>query len=273
MDPQLPQQNLRIFVFADDHRLDMRWDLVPESPRVGQRLEPRVRLRWAGRPVLDADVVARIFRPGADLGHVLALNALRVDPVSGPDAPSPGWQKYDRLRRTDEGFLASLTPRENLLPLVHAGDGWYTASFDPGDISGVYQIAYEVRARDADFGTVQRVAEQSAYVRFGEIDWDASLLSRTVQGNTITLTVKPVTASGLFTGPGQEAMFAVAGAEVRITSIEDHQDGVYTLVLAADPKSEIELSMLGETVYQGRADFRTRGRWWLWILLLILARA
>jgi hypothetical protein len=273
VDPQLPQQDVRIFVFADDHRLDMRWELGPPSPRAGQRLEPRVSLRWAGRPVTDAEVVARIFRPGADLGHVLALNPLRVDPVSGPDAPSPGWQKYDRLRRTDEAFLASMKPQENLVPLAHAGDGRYTGSFDPGDISGVYQIVYQVRAEDADFGAIERVAEQSAYLRFGEIDWEASILSRTVQGDTITLRVRPVTATGLFTGPGQAAMFAVAGAQARIVSIEDHQDGAYTLIFSADPESQIELSALGETVYEGRADFRARGRWWLWVLLVILAAA
>ncbi|MCH9693170.1 MAG: S8 family serine peptidase [Gammaproteobacteria bacterium] len=271
-----PTHTVRIVAFADDHRLDFRWELSPDTPRVGQMLTPRVRLIWAGRPIDNARVVARIFRPGDDMGHVLASHPAVVDVVTGVDAPTPGQQKFDRLWRTDAAFRARLAANENTVELTHQGAGWYTASFDPGDVSGTYQVAYDVTAESAEFGVIEREAAQSAYVRFGEIDMDNSLISRTVQGNTITLTLKPVTATGRLVGPGQAAVFSVAGPDAKIVDITDHQDGLYTLVMSADPESTLIFSILGESVYEGRADFRDqrfRGWWIILLMLLLIASA
>lgn len=265
---------VRIVAFADDHRLDMSWKLSPPMPRVGTPVTVRVAIRWAGQPVPGADVSARIFKPGDDLGHVLALHPKRIDPRSGVDAPSPGRQKYDHLWRTDEEFRNLLAPNEQVLQLTDNGDGTYEGSFDPGDISGIYQVSYQVRVEDIGFGTIEREAAQSAYVRFGEFELDKSIVSRSVKGNTITLMLKPIATTGRFIGPGNGSIFSVAGASARIDKVTDHQDGSYTLVLTADPKSDIEFNVLGQTVYEGRADFADRNSkhyWWIVLLLLILA--
>jgi hypothetical protein len=249
------REPITVLAFADEHRLDMSWELAPSLPRVGQPLRPRVTLRWASEPITDAQVTALVFKPGDDLGDVLANNPTRVDPSSGPDAASPGWRKYDLLWRTDAAFRARLAPNQNVLQLVHRGDGVYDAPFDPGDVSGVYQIVYEVRAGGGASGVIQREGAQSAYVRFGTIDFERSFVSRVIQGNNVTLTLKPVARNGRLVGPGQGAIFGVSGGTAKIRSVTDHQDGTYTLVLSADPRSKIELSALGERIYTGRADF------------------
>jgi hypothetical protein len=200
-----------------------------------------------------------------------------VDTSQAPDAGSPGHQKYLFLLQNDPNFLARLLPQEQRLTLSHQGNGSYSAAYNPGDISGVYQVFYHVRATDPKFGTIQRLAVQSVYVRFGEIDLQASAATTTVQANTVTINFRPKTTAGRFIGPAQSGAFTVESKEVSLRTITDHQDGSYTLVLAGNPRAPITVEVLGEVIYQGPASGFAAGSPtghgqpnWLLIIVLVI---
>jgi hypothetical protein len=244
----------RAVVFADDQRLDMATAISPGAPKAGGSFEPSVDLSWFGGPLTGATAEALILQPGDDLGDLLANNPLQVDPVSGEDAGSPGEQKFLALLE-DADFLAQMLPSEQQVALTDPdGDGTYSGSFSPGDISGVYQVIYRVSADDpASFGRLQRQARRSVWVRPNEIDRQASAMSASVSGNTIVWQIKPVTIDGRLWGPAQAGALSVDGAGVQVTDIVDDQFGGYTITLTGDPGSDVTVSILDEEIYSGDA--------------------
>jgi hypothetical protein len=264
----------RVVPYADDHRLGMEWLVNPAAPRVNYPFNPTVRLSWGGRPVTDASVEARILKPGNDLGDLLAKHPQTVDPVHTPDAGSPGYQKYLHLLESDPSFLAQLRPNEERLVLAHQGGGHYSTSYNPGDISGIYQIVYLVSAESAEFGKIQRKAVQSVYTRFGDIDLDGSAVSSMVKGNTVMINFRPITNYGRFIGPAQGSAFSVEGAGISLSSITDHQNGRYTLVLEGNPDAQVAIKLLGDKIYEGPASKIGKGigpPWWLiWLIIVMI---
>jgi subtilisin family serine protease len=260
--------------YADDHLLDMEWQVSPVTPRVNQAFKPTISLSWRGSPVTNASVEAWILKPGGDMGDLLAKHPQTIDPSGAPDAGSPGYQKYIYLLKNDPDFIARLQPNEQKLTLVHQGDGQYSADYNPGDVSGIYQILYRVSAEHADFGKIQRQAVQSVYTRFGEIDIDESAVSSTVGANTVTINFRPITNYGRFIGPAQGSAFSVDGAGIRLSRITDHQDGRYTVVLAGDSDAQVSIKLLGEEIYQGPASEMGKGLgppWWLiWLIIIVI---
>ncbi len=242
----------RLVAFVDDHRLGFDWQVDPAAPRVGEKWRPTVDLSWLSRPVTDAKVEAVILKPGDDLGDLLARHPFKVDVKEGTDAGSAGVQKYLALLN-DRDFLKRLLPAEQRLTLTHQGGGIYSADFDPGDVSGVYQVLYTVQDDDPAVGKVQRLAAQSVYVRFGAVDLDASAVATTVSANGVTINFRPATKTGRFVGPGNASAISVTGSGIRVRSIADHQDGSYTVELAGDPTTKISVGMLGDEIYSGPA--------------------
>jgi len=246
----------RIVCLADDNRLDMGWSVVPSNPQAGAPFSPTVQLNWSGEPLTNATVKARILKPGDDIGDLLAKSPDTVEPVKGklPDAGSLGDQKLKYLLEKNPEFRKKLLPSEKLLTLSHQGNGMYRANYDPGDVSGVYQIFYYVTADNPDFGKIQRTAVQSAYVRCGTVDMAASNVTVKREGRDIIVNFRPKTVNGRFIGPAQGSAFSVDGTDIKISKITDHQDGSYTLVLTGNPDTKISLKLLGEEIYRGPAS-------------------
>lgn len=241
----------QLIPYADDHRLAMAWQVNPAVPRVNQPLTPSLDLKWLGQPIANAQVRALILKPGDDLGDLLADNPLNVDVSSATDAGSPGHQKYQQLL-ANPAFLNQLLPQQQNLTLTHQGNGRYSAAYNPGDVSGVYQVLYRVEADDPAFGKLQRLAMESLYVRFGPVDLPASLVNTTVSGNTVTIQFRPKTTTGRFIGPGNGKAFTVDG--LTLASVSDHQDGSYTLVLTGNPETAVAVKVLDEEIYRGKAS-------------------
>ena len=268
--------SFRLVPYVDDHHLELQWGVDPVEPRTLLPFYPTLQLRWDGQPITDAHVTAEILKPGDDLGDVLAKHPAVVDVLQTPDAGSPGTQKYFHLLATDAEFAAKIRPKQNELLLTHQSDGKYTASFDPGDVSGIYQILYRVTAQSAELGRVQRQVVQSVYTRFGKIDWRSSLLHATAIGGAIQLRLRPRTGYGRLIGPAQGSAFSVAGT-AKLREVADHQDGTYTLTLDGAPEDPISVSVLGESIYAGPAlpakswPSRLGLAWWLLILIILIA--
>ncbi len=263
--------SFRLVSIADDSSLDMSWSVTPDAPRTSQTFSPTVQLSWLGQPISNANVEALILRPGDDLGDLLAKTPGRVDPCLAclQDAGSAGYQKYLDLLRNDPDFVNRLKPNEPKITFNYQGDGVYSTAYNPGDISGVYQVLYRVIAEDPSFGTIQREAIQSVYVRFGEIDLAASSETTVVDGNKILVYWRPVTIDGRLIGPGQGSAISIDGIDV--VDIEDNQDGSYILTLSGDPDTPISVKVLGEEIYQGQADqFGPSEKWPLWLIILTI---
>ncbi len=275
---QIKDMGVKLAVFADDHLLDMRWQ-VPGKPRVTQTFAPQMTLSWMGEAIDNADVKAMILKPGDDLGDLLANYGDPIDPSNAPDAGTAGYQKYQQLIANDPAFLAKLLPSEQVLTLNHQGGGVYSNTYAPGDISGVYQVLYSVNFDGPQTGKGERITTQSVYVRFGELDQAASAIMSSVSGATTTINMKPISVVGKLIGPGQQQAFRFSGTSLTLASVTDHQDGRYTFVLNGDPGQNVQIDLLGETIYQGPLDefgsaggstTPTNGGLLLWIVLLII---
>ncbi len=251
--PSVTRRNLgyKIVTYVDDHSLDLDWKVNPVTPQVNKSFYPTVSLRWRGKSISSASVEAWIYKPGDDLGHLLAMHPLKVEASSSLDSGSLGYQKYHYLLQNDPKFLAQLRPTTERLVLSHKGSGRYSAPYRFTDVSGVYQIVYEIRAEDPAFGKIQRKAVQSLYLQSGKIDFDQSIVNLTTIGNTTTIKIQPVTRYGRYLGPGQSSGLSVDGVGTTLSSITDHQDGSYSLVITGNPEREINLKLSGKEIYQG----------------------
>lgn len=192
---------------------------------------------------------------------------------------SPGDQKLKYLLEHVPEFVAKLLPSQQQLTLTHQGNGRYTAAYDPGDVSGVYQIFYYVTAGNQDIGQLQRSAIQSVYTRFGDIDMAASDVTTTSTDTGITINFRPKASNGRFIGPSQGSAFTVEGDGINLRKITDHQDGSYTLVLAGDRHAKVSIKLLGEEIYQGAASkiegkksfFEQIFYWPIWLIIVIIS--
>ncbi len=260
--PKGPPLDYRVVVYGDDHRLDMTWSVNPSSPRVNQPFVPNVSLSWRGQPIKDATVKAIILQPGDDVGDLLAKHEHKVKDLNKkPDAESAGQQKYEFLLKNDSKFLKQLQRTENSTLLKHQGNGQYTASFKPFGISGVYHVIYYATNKSKEMGDIQRTALQSVYVRFDAIDPDNSSLNVKSLGTPgssnnrlIKIELRPKRKDGRFIGPAQGSGFKVAGNNIRLQKVTDHQNGGYTLDLVGDPETNFSLSLLDEIIYEGQVS-------------------
>ena len=267
----------RAISFVDDHSLKMTWEVSePTDPRANEAFLPSMRLFWLGMPLEDATVTARVLRPGDDLGDVLAKMP-DVDlqlKATGVEMASAGQLKYLSLFKDSE-LVQKISPTSGQHSLQYRGSGSYDTSYNPGQVSGVYQIRYDVSADTARYGKVQRVAVQSVYVQPGEIDTEASIISKTLRGNTLTVKLRPKTTYGKLIGPGQLRAFNVSGQDIKLVDLKEvGQDGTYELVLSGDLDKIISVNYLGKPLFKGPASKfgeqpETTDWKWLFYLLLI----
>lgn len=283
-------QGLEATAIADDHLFNMtyRYHNGGESPRVEEILSPEVTLNWVDQPIDNATVEAIILKPGEDLGDLLATTDFTVDVTSGEDAGSPGAQKFDALMASNEEFQNALAANPNNLTLTHKGSGVYGVDYDGLDVAGTYQILYRVRVNHPATGRIQRIATESFYVGFGEIDLENSPTSTSTNANgQLQMTIRPRTTYGKWIGPAMSSVFTVSDPGITITDVQDQQDGTYVLTFDGDISQAVTLSVLGQEIYTGKLgniddDGGLIGRiqdwleamglpaWLLWVLLLIL---
>lgn len=265
----------KVAVYADDHLLGLDSKVTPLTPKVGQNFKPQITVKWKGNAVESATVRAWILKPGAELGQLLADYIKNIDPSSALDAGTAGYQKY-LAAISDPDFIAALAPQAQQLTLNHVANGRYESSYNPGDISGIYQIFYTIQANSADTGEIHRIMMESAYVRFGDLDIPASNVVTQVNGNNTTIKIKPKTSVGYLIGPGQQNVFSFTGEDVTLKKITDFQNGEYQIELKGAPEKEISVTVLGENIFTGPAkEFGKQVmhpwlKWLLWLVLILI---
>ncbi|NEQ45465.1 MAG: VWA domain-containing protein [Leptolyngbya sp. SIOISBB] len=244
----------QIIPIADDSRLHAEWGLEPTSRQVFGAIQPAVDLFWRHKPLTGATVYAHVLTPGDDLGDRLARNPTIVEPNQDKQDPnSPGYQKYLYLLAKDPEFVKQLGFQDTRIELTDPDkDGHYEGALPLDDISGEYQIVYQIFAQDPVLNTrIQRLLFESTYVRFGEIDPEASAIGSSIDANGHPqLILKPITTYGRFVGPANAAAIQIEGSQE--VEIEDRQDGSYVITFGdIRPESKIAISILGQEVYQG----------------------
>ncbi len=266
----------RAISFVDDHGLKMNWEVSePTNPRAEEVFWPSMRLLWLGMPLEDATVTARVLRPGDDLGDVLAkmpdvdlkLKAKRAEMASA------GQLKYLSLLKDSE-LVQKILPASGQHSLQYRGSGTYDTLYEPGQVSGVYQIRYDVSADTASYGKVHRVAVQSVYVQPGDVDTEASIISKTLRDNTLTVKLRPKTTYGKLIGPGQLGAFNISGRDIELVDLKEvGQDGTYEIVLSGDLDKIISVNYLGKALFKGPAsDFGGQPGTtdWKWLFYLVV---
>lgn len=277
---------------VDDHRLDYTFEVSADDFKVEDVLEFEANASYDGTPLDDATISALVFKPGEDLGDLLARANVKFDPSSEGDAASVGYQKLLALIQDNPALIDSLQLKENVVSLAHTGNGKYTAQFSDTDVSGAYQIIASISGTSATSGNYQRMVRRTAYLRFADPDPEISTQTYTqLGGNSIQLMYTPMYSVGTkqrFVGPGFANGIAVTGVDISNVVTVDNGDGSYTIdidVSNGNTNPNVEISISGVEVFEGKAsDFDNKGgilddfKDWLqntfgisiWIFLLIL---
>jgi Mg-chelatase subunit ChlD len=244
--------NYRITVIADDHLLSYTCTQQNAQPSVGGTQTFSVQFSDRGKPIQDATVTATVYKPGDDVGDLMARNALTVSqPNRQADRTAIGILKYNTLLVRDRAFVNALRPTEQVVTLTHKGNGLYEGTYPLRDIAGIYQVLFQLKGNDTIRNTYNRYEMQSMPVQPGPIDLDRSVIDKAVVNGKLVMTVRPVTTYGRFLGPAATDAFDVNATAAKLSSVVDNQDGSYTLTVQSTTRSKGTISILNQKVFTG----------------------
>ena len=157
---------------ADDHYLDYTGKTDKASYISGEYIDFIADFSYAGIPFVNTEdsVKVIVFKPGDDLGHLLATYSLPEDEIDYTNEDlSPEEQKFLSLM-SDENFYNKLLPNEQIIKLQHLGNGIYKGRFDVTDISGVYQALFKFKGTLTSKGEFNREKLLSIVVENGNFN-------------------------------------------------------------------------------------------------------
>lgn len=242
----------RIAVIADDHALDYTCSQGLASPTVNATQKFAAQFSDRGKPIENATITATVYRPGDDIGDLLARNPKKVaTPARQLDQSAVGIIKYQTLLRDDAAFVRALTPVEQVVTLTHQGNGRYEGNYSGMNVAGIYQIVFRIQGQDSIRGQYDRYEMQSMYVQPGQIDFGRSVIDKAVINGKLVMTVRPVTTYGRFLGPAAADAFDVNATAAKLSSVVDNQDGSYTLTVQSTTQSRGTISILNQKLFSG----------------------
>jgi len=279
---------------VDDHRLDYTFEASTDDFKVEDVLRLNADIAYDNTPLEDANISALVFKPGEDLGDLLARADVKFEADTAGDNGSVGYQKLLALIEDKPALIDSLNLQENTVNLAHTADGNFEAQFSDTDVSGVYQVIARISGADSTIGNYERLVRRTVYLRFGDPDPDISTQEYSQTGaNTVQLLYTPmyaVSGNPRFVGPGFAGGIEITGTDVDNITTLDNGDGSYTInldVLNGNTDPDIKINLSGVDVYEGKAsDFGDSGNtlkdlkdWlektfgislWLFLLILLL---
>jgi hypothetical protein len=273
-------------IMIDDHTVKPVYRLADPNPKVGNPISPSVSIAKIGIPIPDAQVQAIIVKPGDDVHDLVARANLDFN-IPTDDPGSPADAKFAELMK-DSTFANKIKASNQVLNLTFDNTTKeYTGSFNGADVVGVYQIIYKISADDTDEGKIRRFHQQSANVRFKDIDFNASLIGSSVNASgQVVLNFKPVSTTGKLIGSGWKSVIGLESVTTKIQEIIDKGDGSYEIVLDGPLSGPGKITVLDETAFDGDLGDIEGGSiidkiqewlesiglpgWFIWILLLLL---
>ncbi|MGH7713958.1 MAG: VWA domain-containing protein [Gemmatimonadaceae bacterium] len=227
----------------------------------GSPLPLSLRLTFAGQPVTDARVSARVLAPRQSLATLLSTNPTPAAPAGFQyETGATAAQRKFQLLLGDSAFRSAMQPAPNAITFTNNGNGTYSASYANTSITGPYSVIFTVEGQRADIGTYSRTESRSVSVRFGTAVLATSSVSfvpagRTPAGQRYELTLRPRDANGNYLGPdyGNAIAVTVDGTPLTTAPI-DRLDGsyVFQLVTARPPSSTtVTITVMGRPLYNG----------------------
>lgn len=265
VEPRSPQAlppgtQVSVSATADDHAIRFAADVAEDKLVVGAPFRPTLRLTEDGNSVTNAIVTATITRPGEDLGHLLARTHIGQLPKTTTESASCADLKYGWLRANQPKALRKyLDLQTRTITLAYVGNDRYEGYFRDTDVTGNYEIRYDVRYDSPRRGRVQRSETQSRYVGFLEVDLGLELresrqsegqLSRQKYRNLTTTPTYRVNGQRRFVGPGFARSFGTDNERVTI-SASDNCDGSYAVSASGPNNEKFTLYLLDREVFTG----------------------
>ncbi len=268
--------------FVDDHFLQYNCKLDKSVYTVGDPINFKVDLSYAGKALeTDNQIEAFIFKPGEDLGHLLAtydMSNYNPDQQSPEEIVDPVQQMFQDLINNDSSFYSALLPEEQKINLTHQGNGKYIGSFANTELTGVYNIIFKIKGEIPNNGNYERSKLISSVVKFGKIEEETPYVEQvdTNDNNTksIKLAIRPINKYGKYLGPGfkNHINVKIDPKQGYFEDIQENLDGTYKILITnipVDLNPQIVISVLDETFYEGKAEPGTP-HYWKYIILLIL---
>jgi hypothetical protein len=246
---------------VEEETLEYEFSLGTSPRAAGAPIPLSVRLSFAGQPVTNAQVTARVLAPRQSLATLLATNAT-------PAAP-PGFQ-YEtgatvaqrklQLLLGQPAFRTAMLPDTSAITFTNNGNGTYSASFAATAQTGAYTVIFSVNGQRADIGTYERTEIRSISVRFGTPLLATSSVSavpagRAPAGQRWELTLRPRDSNGNYLGPdyGHAIVVTVNGARLTTPPV-DRLDGSYLFQFTSNrppAATDISITVLGQPLYTG----------------------
>ena len=247
--------------------------------KVGDVVNPSVKLTYKRDPLLNSKVSALLIGPGDDLADKIARDEVKYfDPSSDPNKGTLYTQKLSKLLENDPLYLKKFADQnqKNTIDLTDPGnEGIYSGDFGSAvAMTGVYHLIYFIEHYDGG-DTIVRQKRLTLLVNPDDIDLDASELSvEQGEGNRTLLTINPTDTRGRRLGLGLN--FHLVANNAQIESILPHLDGSYTLKITGELKGNGELTVLDIpvfkgnlqklTCYSGNTNFFQKIQCWIWSL-------
>ena len=251
--------NYLLSMIADDHVFKYNGYISNSDVLVNQEINPSLELLRNNVPYTSASSVGVIIlKPGEDLGDLLARTQANVAPSrDSSDQNSVGNLKYLELLK-DSAFVNKLKLQNNLVNLTYNNaQKKYTGKFNGLNVSGIYQAIFVISFIDSIYGNVERIDRQSFYVRFKDVNIDASnatlsTVSTPKLGTLNTLTFRPKASNGRLIGPGWGRRIKLnSSSGAVITGVQDKGDGTYDVQIKGELNGTGALTLGGAKVIDG----------------------
>jgi hypothetical protein len=282
-----------ISCIVDDHAIKYQVKGHNGQIVIGDTMKPTVTLSCFGTELTDATITATVLRPGDDVGHLLATLYADMGGQNSIDPASIGYAKYQALLEQNPDFAKAVTLSPSPLQFTHQSKGMYTADFAGTDVSGAYQILFNIGGEHPLLGKFKRAVLRTVVVLPPPIEIPASSATVDPGDKETSITFRPaytINGQTRYYGPSWGNYFTVKGNGVSLGNVKENPDGSYNLSVAGNPSSKMTLSLLGREVYKGKVNSFASGgtgegfldqlkNWWeglglpmwlFWVLIVVI---
>ncbi len=250
-----------VAALVDEEILKYEFALGTGTVLAGSPIPLSVRLMFAGQPVTDARVTARVLAPNQSLATLLSTTPVPTAPAGFQyEAGATAAQRKFQLLLGDSAFRAAMEPVPNAITFTNNGNGTYSASHANTAMTGPYSVIFTAEGQRADIGSYSRTETRSVSVRFGTpvlttsgVSWVSA--GRGPSGQRYDLTVRPRDARGNYLGPDYGHAIAVSVDGTRLTTPPiDRLDGSYVFQISTmrpPVATNVAITVLGRPLYNG----------------------
>ena len=224
-------------VFADEHWLNYSCQLSGTGLESGDPVQLEVSLDHRGSALLPPENKVRVlvFRPGEDIGHLLATYPWEQrDTLS--DVDSPAEQKFLDLLHNDTAFYNEMKYRESILQLDGDQNGIYRGNFTGTSHTGSYKFVFLMEGEIPGFGNYRRREVHTRAISFGKVSNNSSEVTKDVNPDkgTATVTVRLVNRYRKYLGPGLSSRLGLSlkSEKASVEKVHDHLDGRYSFLVS-----------------------------------------